>query len=377
MKLEVAGSSHNQGLVEFYKTFPTPGLVQLKVDRGQNFYKPYELQSDRHITYVMQDEESGKIEGSASFVINNVLLEGQISPVAFGRDLRISSNRKAILSWAHHFLPAMAEIEKKFEIAHFFSILNMAEAKALNAFVRPHQVRRPLPRYFLFRRFNLVSLHGQFPWANPPLASVHIRRGSFRQQDALVGYLLRKSKERDLSTIWDRQSFEDKLKRWEGLNLENFLIAYDSSENIVGCVAPWSSRQVQEFVPLQYSLVAHNFRQFLKFGKLLGWTRTLTKPITRLQMEAPMHFRYLSFLNADNEDIFDNLAHAAYNEAEDNEFLVYTQMRSDLHLRKPPGWVGARIPYGLYCMVPPDRQAPSFLHPNNENHVEIEPFFVG
>ncbi len=377
MKLEIAGPAQNQALVEFFKGFQTQGLVQLKVDRGQNFFKPYELQSDRHITYLMQDDESGKIEGSASFVVNNVLLEGQVVSVAFGRDLRISSNRKAILAWAQHFLPAMAEIEKKFNTSHFFSILNMAEAKALNAFVRPHQIRRPLPRYFLFRRFNIVSLHGQFPWANKPLASIRIRRGSFRHKDALLDYILRKSKDRDLSTVWDRQSFGEKLARWDGLQIENFLIAYDSAENIVGCVAPWSSRKVQEFIPLQYSLVAHNFRQFLKFGKLLGWTRTLTKPITRLQMEAPMNFRYLSFLNADNEDIFDNLVHAAYNEAEENEFLVYTQMRSDLHLRKPPGWVGAQIPYGLYCMVPPDQEAPSFLHPNNENHVEIEPFFVG
>ncbi len=377
MKLEIAGPAHSQALVDFYKGFPSQGLVRLKADRGQNFFKPYDLQSDRHITYLMQDEENGKIEGSASFVINNVLLEGQVVPVAFGRDLRISSNRKAILSWSHHFLPVMSEIEKKFQSSHFFSILNMAEAKALNAFVKPHQIRRPLPRYFLFRRFNLVSLHGQFPWANPSLPSVRVRRGSFRHQEAIVDYILKKSRLRDLSTVWDRQSFEEKLRRWEGLQIEDFLVAYDSRENIVGCVAPWSSRKVQEFIPLQYSLVAHNFRQFLKFGKLLGWTRTLTKPITRLQMEAPMNFRYLCFLNADNEDIFDNLLYSAYNESEDNEFLVYTQMRSDLHLRKPPGWVGARVPYGLYCMLPPDQIVPSFLHPNNESHVEIEPFFVG
>ena len=84
MKLEIAGPSQSASLVEFYKGFSTQGLVQMKIDRGQNFFKPYDLQSDRHITYIMQDEESGKVEGSASFVINNVLLEGQVMSVAFG-----------------------------------------------------------------------------------------------------------------------------------------------------------------------------------------------------------------------------------------------------------------------------------------------------
>lgn len=376
MKLEIARPDDNPALVEFFKSFPMTGFVELKVDRQTDFFRTYDVQSDRHVSYVMRDLDSQKIEGLASFVVKNVWLQDQVTPVAFGRDLRISSNRKAILNWGQYFLPAMAEVEKTFDCNYFFSILNMAEAKALNAFVRPRHMKRPLPRYFLFRRFNLVSLHGQFPWAAGPLSSVRIRRGNFRNQEALMDYIIRKSRGKDLATVWDRQSFEDKLKRWEGLQLEDFLIAFDSQENIVGCVAPWTSRRIQEFIPLKYTLTAHNFRQFLKFGRILGWTRTLTKPVSRLKMEAPLNFRYLCFLNADNEDVFETLLYAAYNESADNEFLVYTQMRSELHLRRPRGWIGARIPYSLYCLVPPDREAPAFLHPSNDKHVEIEPFFV-
>lgn len=376
MKLEVARQEDSQALVDFFKSFPLKGLVELKIDRGHDFFKPYELQSDRYLSYVMREEETNKIEGHAAFVIKNIGLQGQVVPVAFGRDLRISSNRKAVLSWGQHFLPAMSEVEKTFGTSHFFSVLNMAEAKALNAFVRPRQLKRPLPRYFLYRRFNLVSVHGQFPGAKGPLKSIHVRRGNIRNQEALMEYIIRKSKAKDLATVWDRQSFEDKLKHWEGLNLEDFLIAFDSNDNIIGCVAPWSSRRIQELIPLHYSLVAHNFRQFLKFGEFFGWTRTLTKPVTRLRLEAPLNFRYLCFLNADNEDIFETLLYAAYNESDQNEFLVYTQMRSEFHLRRPRSWVGANIPYGLYCLIPPDREAPAFLHPSNDRPVEMEPFFV-
>jgi hypothetical protein len=376
MKLEVARPEDSAALVEFFKTFPLKGLVELKVDRGNNFFKPYELQSDRYLSYLMRDEETQKIEGHAAFVVKNVWMQGQVVPVAFGRDLRISSNRRAVLSWGQHFLPAMAEVEKMFGTTHFFSVLNMHEARALNAFVRPRLLKRPLPRYFLYRRFNLVSVHGQFPGAPGPLRSIKVRRGSFRNQEQLMEYIIRKSQARDLSTVWDRTSFEDKVKNWEGLNIEDFLIAFDSYDNVVGCVAPWSSGRVQELIPLHYSLVAHNFRQFLKFGAMFGWTRALTKPVSRLKMEAPLNFRYLCFLNADNSDIFETLLYSAYNESNENEFLVYTQMRADFHLRRPRSWIGANVPYGLYCLIPPDREAPAFLHPSNERPVEMEPFFV-
>ncbi len=376
MRLELARPDDSPDLVEFFKNFPVKGLVELKVDRGTDFFKPYKLQSDRFVNYVIRDEENQKIEGHAAFVIKNVWLQDEVVPVAFGRDLRISSNRKAVLSWGQHFLPVMDEIERNYQTQYFFSILNLAEARALNAFVRPRHMKRPLPRYFLYRRFNLVTLHGQFPFAKGPLNSIRVRRGNFRNKEALMYYLTRRAQQKDLATAWDRQSFEEKLRQWEGLNVEDFLIAFDSSDNIVGCVAPWSSRRIQEYIPLHYSLVAHNFRQFLKFGKILGWTRNLTKPASRLKIEAPLNFRYLCFLNAENEDIFETLLYAAYAESDANEFLVYTQMRSELHLRRPRSWIGANIPHGLYCLLPPDRPIPEFLHPSNDRHVELESFFV-
>lgn len=376
MILEIAQASDNQRLIEFYKNFSSLGLVELKVNREPNFFKPYEIQSPDFRTYVMREEDNTQIQGLASFIIKDVWLNNQVSKIAFGRDLRISSHRKAILSWGNHFLPVMKEIQNQFQFEYFFSVLSMSEAKALNVFVRPRFSKRALPRYFLFRRFNLVSLHGQFPWASNPLPHLRIRRGGSHNIDALVEYIVNKSKKKDLATVWDRKTFEDKISRWQGLKLEDFLIAYDGSDRIIGCVAPWSAAQVQEFIPLKYSLLAHNFRQFLKLGNLLGWARTLTKPVPRLEVEAGLNFRYLNFLLADNEDIFESLLYAAYFEAEQNEFLVYTQMRNDLHLRRPLNWISARLPHSLYCLVPPDQEAPEFLRPTNERSVELEPFFV-
>lgn len=127
---------------------------------------------------------------------------------------------------------------------------------------------------------------------------------------------------------------------------------------------------------MQYSLRAHNFRQFLKFGKMLGWTRTLTKPYSRLKIEAGFNFKYLNFLFADNGDIFESLLWKAFDDAKENEFLLYSQTRTEFIYRRPRNWVSAKMPFGIYLLLPPDSEVPTFLHPNNENPAEIEPFFA-
>ncbi|KYG64875.1 hypothetical protein AZI86_11785 [Bdellovibrio bacteriovorus] len=374
MNLEIARPEDTKNLSEFYKTFLSRGLVDVKVDRNGDFFAPYAVQSDQHLTYQLREDD--KLEGIASFVIRDVLLDDKVQKVAFGRDLRISSNRRAVLEWSKHFLPVMNEVFKTFDCKYLFSVLSMGDVQALNAFVRPRTLKRPLPQYHLFRRFNMVSVHGRLPWARTPLPHLRIRRGSAANVDALIYYIIQKSRQRDLATVWDAQSFHEKLERWKDLNLEDFLVAFDKNDNIVGCCAPWSAGNMQEFIPMEYSLRAHNFRQFLKFGKRLGWTRTLTKPYSRLKVEAGFNFKYLCFLFADNGDIFQSLLWKAYDEAHEHEFIVYNQQRSEYIYRRPPTLISAKMPFGIYLLHPPDQEIPSFLHPANEKAAEMEPFFA-
>lgn len=374
MQLELAKPEHSQQLSDFYKEFTRKGNVELKVNRHGKFFSPYEIQSDQHLTYILK--ENDQIEGLASFVIRDVLLDNKVKTVAFGRDLRISSNRRAVVEWTKHFLPVMQEIQQAFGCQYFFSVMSGNDVQASNAFIRPRTMKRPLPHYHMFRRFNLTTLHGQMPWAKNPLPHLRIRHGSPQMEDALIYYVLQKSKEKDLATTWDFDSFADKMSRWKNFEISDFLIAVDKDENIVGCVAPWSAGGIQDYVPLEYGLRGHNFRQFLKFGELFGWTRSITKPVTRLKTEEPLRFNYLNFLHADNEDIFEALLWAAYERSSKKEFLVYSQTRTEFMYRKPIDWIGARIPYSVFLLLQPDQKIPDFMRPTNERAIEIEPFFV-
>ncbi|HWU42952.1 MAG TPA: hypothetical protein VN132_05920, partial [Bdellovibrio sp.] len=156
MKLEIAKHEETAALAEFYKSFPVRGLVEMKIDRNGDFFAPYDIQAEQHLTYVLKEDE--KLEGMASFLVRDVLLDNKVQTVAFGRDLRISTNRRAVMEWAQHFLPVMEEVFQTFDCKYLFSILSMGEVQALNAFVRPRTMKRRLPHYYLYRRFNMISV---------------------------------------------------------------------------------------------------------------------------------------------------------------------------------------------------------------------------
>lgn len=371
MRLELAQMSNNEELLDFYGRFPLENLMQIKLDRGRDFFKYYTIQTDQFVSYILRDDNN-TILGHVCFIIETVLIEGKATRIAWSRDLRISPDRRAILHWAEHTKNVFDEVRKIFAVDYFMTSLNMHEVKALNTFTRPRTQKRFMPRYFLYRKFDIVSLHGQFPFTFPPDSKLKIRRGNPKQSDQYLDYLLKKNQNYSFSLYTDRESFNDMMDRWSSLSWEDFFIAFDSKDNIVGMLSSWSSAGVQDFIPLRYSLIAHNFRQFLKFGKLFSWSRTLTKPFHRLKIEAALNFRSLNHIFVDHPDVFHSLLWKAFDEARDNEFLVYVRDRKNINLKAPLGWIAAEQHYGMYCTILPDEPIPSFLHPSHDGLMNME-----
>lgn len=377
MKLEIAQASDNLELIEFFKEFPIKGLADFKVDRNQDFFAPYKLQSDQFRTYLLKDEdENDKINGAASFIVRDTHTEGQKVRIATATDLRVRPNRKAILNWAHHFLPVLEKETQENEVSSIFSAINLSDPSLLNTFIRPRNLKRAMPRYYLYRKFRMVSLHGRYPWAKKPLASIRIRRGSEASADAIAAYVIRRSSFRPFASVWDIPSFERKIQRLSGLKISDFFVAFDSDENVIGCLAPWSASGIQDLIPLSYSLRAHNFRQFLKFFWLLGMTRRLAKPVASTGVENKLQFRYLTNLFCDNEDVLESLLYTAFDSMTPQEFLLYAHAEQDYRLLPPENWISASLPYALYAVTPPEKEMPSFLHPSISLNPEIEAYTI-
>ncbi len=375
MKLQLAGPEDNQELISFFKEFTTKGLVELRIDRNKDFFANYALQSATYKSYILKDEEN-KINASASFIIRDAAYDGKPLKVATATDLRVRNNRRATLEWSHHFLPVLQKETEAHGISHVFSAINLSDTTILNTFIRPRNMKRAMPRYYLYRKFQMVSLHGRYPWAKKPLSSIQIRQGNPANVDALAAYIIRRSQYRPFASVWDPPSFERKIERLTGLKLSDFWIAFDSEDNVIGCLAPWSPAGVQDFIPLSYSLRAHNFRQFLKFFWLLGMTRRLTKPVASTGVENKLQFRYLTNVFADNEDVLESLLYAAYDYLTPSEFLIYARAEQDYRLLPPQSWISATLPYALYAVTPPEKEMPAFLHPNISLNPEIEAYTI-
>lgn len=371
MKLDLASPADNQELIKFFGDFHTRGLIDLKIDRGSDFFAAYRAQTDNFKTYVLRDD-AAKIQAMASFLFRETQFNGTTVPIATATDLRVTNHRQAILDWTHHFLPVMSEVTHEHHLSSIFSVINLSDPLALNSFIRPRNMKRQMPKYYLYRKFFLTSIHGKYPWAKPALESIQIRQGSSSNIDALLNYIIKRNSFRPFASVWDEASFKNKISRLPGFQLSNFLVAFDNNDNVIGCVAPWSPAGVMDYIPLTYSLRAHNFRQFLKFLWLFGLTRRIAKPVASTGREAKMQFRHLTFVNADNEDVFESLIATAYESVTSQEFLLYAHVEQDYRLLPSESWISASQPYALYSVVPPDMEMPTFLHPSLSENPEIE-----
>lgn len=124
-----------------------------------------------------------------------------------------------------------------------------------------------------YRNFQLVSLHGYYPWTPRPVSSIRIREGHENFLKPLIKFLVHRSKFSPFSSIWDDKSFFEKMNRLPGFKLSDFLIAFNSQDEIIGCLAPWSPRSVQDFIPLSYSLRAHRLSPIFKISMAV-WSYT-------------------------------------------------------------------------------------------------------
>lgn len=355
MKVVQAGPEHNTLLTHFLSSQSLKGAMDIKLMRS-DFFAQYGLQSSDFTTYMMMNEQN-QIEATASLVIRDAMLMNQPQTLGFACDLRVSSRRRAILNWTEHFLPILEHLREQRNCI-VFSAVPQGQRLAYNAFIRPRSVKRKLPRYHLFRRFRLVSLHGKWPFAHDRIKSLSIVPLKDSLEDALIEYLWKKSKDLTLHFYPTRDHVQKELRHWPGLDGSNFFVALDAHGNIRGCVAPWSPNPVQTVLVDRYHTPSRTFKEGLSLLSWLGLTRVLPK------QGQPLQFRHLTHLHADNPDIFQNLLLHAYTHSTKKEFLVYTHFENDLISKPPPAFLSATQKVGLFSVLNPNDPVPEFLHPS-------------
>jgi hypothetical protein len=376
MIIREALQNDSEQLIQFFSEISVKANLEYKIQRHTDFFATYKMQTSLYKTFLMQNLKNKKIEGCATFLFKDVIFENEPRRIAFATDLRVAPKRAAIFEWSQHFLPTLKQLREEFKCNYFFSCLNLSDTQPINTFIRSRNSRRQLPRFHHFRQFQVVTMHGLYPWGPTPLKGISIEKARSIDLGELTNYLNKKSQNQIFHTEWRIHTLFERIKRWKNLKLENFLIARSFNGDIVGCVAPWNGYQVQDLIPIEYPRIAENFRQFLKFGKYLGLSHPITKSVKKSGLAKALSINYLTHLQCDNHDIFASLLHKVWQESDPDQFLAYLNFSDDFHLRPPEHWISVMAPWALYSLVPPDEQLYPFLSPFQQLSPELEPCFL-
>ncbi|AGH95733.1 hypothetical protein [Pseudobdellovibrio exovorus] len=352
--LKEATREDSQKLGEFFTSIPILGEIAIKIQREQHFFSFYQRLGLPYKSYIIKDGD--EVVGTASFVFRHLNFQTRTLKLAQACDLRISSNRKVIMSWLKFFHPILEQLRETEHCDGFITSINQTETQAMNAFIRPKLKRAHQPQYSLSRSYNLASIHGFYPLLNPPNKNILVRAYQTSDKKKLIEYIQANCKRTDFAP---KELIEDVAKYIDTsliYSWNQFLIAFDSNNNIVGCAHPISSSLLQDYLPQDYSPQSHNLRQFLKVAQFLGFGRRLTRPFSRSQKQEALSFRLLHFLLSSHPEVFNALIHMCYKTSSQNEFLMYAYETTDYKRRPPKGSIYSEIPYGLYSIETHDRE---------------------
>ncbi len=354
MNLEIAQEKDSEAIARFYNSQMESGYFDYRIHRKGSFFASYRHFSDDSVTYILKDNDD-TVHAVATLIFREGVLNGERQKIGYATDLQVSNNRKAILNWSNHFLPILLHEREKRNCKYVFTVVTKAHRQAYNAFVRPRSPKRKLPRYHLFRRFQLVSLHGRLPFAPEPLATIATTRATDADLGPLAEYIVSKTQGLPLHYSESVDQWTESFADLEDLKISDFIVSRDSKKNIIGCTLPWSPEKYEQITVHAYKGKALSLYQALKFFSLLGLTRQLPHPTT------PFQFHYLTHFYFDNPDIFNALMRTSWNLLPKEQFLTYCHFKDNFQTRLPKSYIKSKIPCGLYCLMAPEDPVPDFL----------------
>lgn len=370
MNLKVATEDDSKRIKVFFDSAVETGSFTYHTTRNESFFSIYKKFSDDFTTYILIDDDE-VIHAVATLLFRKGYLNGEEQIIGFATDLKVSNNRKAILNWSNHFLPVLVHEREKRNCKYVFTVVTQAHRQAYNAFIKQRSPKRKLPRYHLFRKFQIVSLHGLLPFVRKPLDSIVTRKATNKDFEELTDFILRHTNPLPLHYSKNRDEFWNSPNTLFGQTIDDFTLALDSKKTIVGCALPWSRSDFESIYLDAYESQGQSLYQGLKFLSWFGITRSLPKP------GGELNFKFLNHFYFENPDIFTALLRKVWEDGVNNEFLSFCHFKDNFRTRLPKSFVKSKLDCGFYCLLAPEDPIPDFLKLAQLGEPpEFHPFFL-
>lgn len=309
-RMRLATEADNQRLCTLFREVDMSADLCLAEERDPDFFALQRAQCDQGYTVMLEDltQPDRPAFGCASILTRAAWVNGQVRRIGYACDLRIEPDYRRGTIFPTVIAQFMAYMQTHEDIDMMFSAVLSSNTRGRNALLNHGVKRQGQPRAQVMTAYNMTSI--QFVGGRKPI-DPRVRRAQESDRPALIDFLAQQQKQRFLGYVVNEYWFEQRLRDWPGLSLENFFVLKDGDGRVLACAAPWDSApdlRRSRVVAYQGSMRA------LKIAYNIE---------ARLRRFAPLpevgecfHFQYLTHLEVQNDDptLLNALLRGIYNE---------------------------------------------------------------
>jgi hypothetical protein len=351
-RLRAAERADGPALARLFGEVPMEGSLVLSTRREPDFFALYDIQRGAAECRVFEHE--GQIAGLGTIFVRSGWWQGQARPVGYLGDLRSGAAASRQRGLVLHYGQALREVSRAHGCDLFLTGILASNAAAMNALVRRRSARGAQPRYWPFRRFDMVSIQFTGGRRAPPASLV--RTATPEDVPTLRALLAADHQRRPFGYRFDDGELEHRLRAWPGFSLERTYVALDGGR-IVGCASAWDAAAVKRYRVEAYrggmrtTKVAFNLA-----ARVLGWT-----PLP--QPGSDFRYFYLCNVSVERDDpaVLRALLTRIYADFKDLGYHFFSLgiYADDPLAAATRGFIARRLPFELYVVTNPDSPEPA------------------
>jgi len=227
----------NRQLCELFASVRLESALSLTQERDPDFFALPRLHQGPFSTAVAFADD-GRLVGCGTVAVRESHLGDHRLTSGYLCDLRVAPGFRGGFHLARAYGHFMNHIEMIHGADLFTTVIFDSNTAAVKALTTRSDKRKDQPVYRPMTPFEMVSIQFTRKKTEP---SNRVRAATANDHEPLVAFLAARASHRILGEVLTRDRFVQRLALWPNFALEDFLLATDSHDKIVGCLAPWDT----------------------------------------------------------------------------------------------------------------------------------------
>lgn len=251
------------------------GHIALCYTRRPNPYYSFMLEGKDTAVLICRDTQENKIAGVGACTVRQLYVNGEETEVAYLFGLRLRKEYRGM----YRILPeGYSQINRLFsrkDIRYFVTTILEENTYAQRILEKK---RTFMPEYVPLTRYGTFVI--KTISRSKPVGGYKLRFAKSEDIPAILDFINRQGKKSQFYPVLDSECLSGKI--YPGLNIEKFLILYDSKNNITACGAVWDQSDYKQYILKGYGGALKILYPLSAVFKLFGYP-PLPKPGSMLE----------------------------------------------------------------------------------------------